>query len=198
MKKYLFVSLCIVSACAFTNTYAQVNDDQVLMTVGDRPVSLHEFKSMYYKNLPKDSLKNQKTLDNYLNLFTDFRLKVNAALDARIDTTPSFRQEMNEYRQKLADPYMRDTAVENALVKQAYERMLTDVRSEHILIKVSPDAAPADTLAAYNKILKIREEIEKKQITFENAAKKYSKDDTHCPNGWRHWLPELTGCCICF
>ena len=84
---------------------------------------------MYYKNLSKDSLKSQKALDNYLKLFTDFRLKVNAAMDARMDTTPSFKQEMNEYRQKLADPYMRDQTVEDQLVKEAYDRMQTDSKS---------------------------------------------------------------------
>jgi len=183
MKKYFFSTVCLIFSGVCIQAEAQVSDPQILMTVGNRPVTLHEFKSMYYKNLPKDSLKNQKTLNNYLTLFTEFRLKVNAAIDARLDTTPSFRQEMNEYRQKLADPYMRDTAVENALVKEAYNRMLTDVKASHILIKLAPDAAPADTLAAYNKIIKIREEIVKKQIGFEEAAKKYSQDDRTAANG---------------
>ncbi|HTA83625.1 MAG TPA: peptidylprolyl isomerase [Bacteroidia bacterium] len=183
MKKYFFVPFCIISVLATLQSNAQVSDPQVLMTVGTRPVSLQEFKAMYYKNLPKDSAKSKKALDNYLSLYTEFRLKVNAAIDARLDTTPSFKQEMNEYRQKLADPYMRDTAVQNNLVKEAYERMKTDVQASHILIKLSTDALPADTLAAYNKALKIREDIVKKQITFEEAAKKYSMDDRSASHG---------------
>ncbi len=63
---------------------------------------------------------------------------------------------MNEYRQKLAEPYVRDQSVEDQLVKQAYDRTLTDVHACHILIKVGPDTAPADTLAAYKKITDIR------------------------------------------
>ena len=90
-------------------------------------------------------------------------LKVNAALDARLDTTSSFKGEMNEYRQKLAEPKMRDTAVENQLIKEAYERTKWDIRAEHILVKVAPDASPADTLTAYKKIMKIREKILKKR-----------------------------------
>jgi peptidyl-prolyl cis-trans isomerase SurA len=85
---------------------------------------------------------------------------------------------MNEYSQKLAEPYMRDQAVEDQLIKQAYDRTLTDVHASHILIKIGPDAAPADTLAAYKKIAGIRERILKKEITFEEAAKENS-DDTY-------------------
>ena len=159
-----------------TGSYAQQSDPQILMTVGNRPVALSEFKAMYYNNLSKDSLKNPKALDNYLKLFIEFRLKVNCAIDARIDTTPSFKQEMNEYRQKLAEPKMRDTLVESKLIKEAYERTKWDIRAKHILIKVGTDASPADSLAAYNKIMGIRNKILKGDTTFEDAAKKYSED----------------------
>ncbi len=177
MKKYFFVPFCVISVLTTLSSNAQISDPQILMTVGNHPVTLQEFKSMYYKNLSKDSIKSKKALDNYLALYTEFRLKVNAAIDARLDTTPSFKQEMNEYRQKLADPYMRDQAVEDQLVKEAYDRMQTDIKASHILIKLANDASPADTLAAYDKILKVREDIVKKQISFDDAAKKYSMDD---------------------
>jgi peptidyl-prolyl cis-trans isomerase SurA len=176
MKRNIFL-ISIFSALTAISS-AQVSDNQVLMTVGNSQVPVSEFKAMYYNNLSKDSLKNPKALDNYLKLFIDFRLKVNAAMDARLDTTPSFKQEMNEYRQKLAEPKMRDTMVENQLIREAYERTKWDIRAEHILIKVAADAPPADTMAAYKKIMKIREKILKKDTTFEGAAKKYS-DDTY-------------------
>lgn len=172
-RKIILGSLFLAIA---TISNAQVNDSQTLMTVGTQPVPLSEFKAMYYNNLSKDSLKNQKALDNYLKLFIEFRLKVNAAMDARLDTTLSFKQEMNEYRSKLAEPKMRDTMVLNQLIKEAYDRTKWDVRAEHILLKVAPDATPADTLAVYNKIMKIRAKIIKGDTTFEAAAKKYSED----------------------
>jgi len=183
MKKKISACCFAIITCAILNVNAQNSDPTVLMTVGRYPVSLQEFKSMYYKNLPKDSIKNQKALDNYLKLFTEFRLKVNAAMDARLDTTPQFKQEMGEYRQKLADPYMRDQTVEDNLVKEAYERMKTDVRVSHILLKLSNDASPADTMAMYKKIMDIRNKIVKKEMTFEAAAKQYSMDDRSGPNG---------------
>lgn len=172
----LFSALSVISS-------AQVNDPQILMTVGNQSVPVSEFKAMYYNNLSKDSLKNPKALDNYMKLFIDFRLKVSAAMDARLDTTASFKQEMNEYRDKLAEPKMRDTMVENRLIKEAYERTKWDVKAEHILIKVTPDASPADTLAAYKKIKKIREKIIKKDTTFEAAATKYSEDTYSATKG---------------
>ena len=173
---FLFLSLSLVSS-------AQNSDPQILMTVGNQAVPISEFKSMYYNNLSKDSLKNPKAMANYLQLFIDFKLKVLAAEDARLDTTPSFKQEMGQYRDKLAAPKMRDTVVENRLIKEAYERMKWDIHAEHILIKVAADAVPADTLAAYKKIEKIREKIIKGDTTFEGAAKKYSDDTYSKTNG---------------
>jgi len=165
----LFSALAVISS-------AQTDGSQILMTVGNQPVPVSEFKAMYYNNLSKDSLKNPKALNNYMKLFIDFRLKVNAAMDARLDTTPSFKQEMNEYRDKLAEPMMHDSAVENQLIRQAYERMKWDIKAEHILIKLAPDASPADTLLAYKKLMKFRERIIKGDTTFEGVAKRYSDD----------------------
>src|ERR1700722_2160746 len=141
MKKHISVLYSTILVLSSLCANAQGHDPQILMTVGNRPVTLQEFKSMYYKNLSKDSIKSKKALDNYLALFTDFRLKVNAAIDAKLDTTPSFKQEMNEYRQKLAEQYMRDQTVEDQLVKQAFDRMQTDIKVSHILIKVATDAS---------------------------------------------------------
>ena len=172
----LFSSLAAISS-------AQVSDLNTLMTVGNQSVSIDEFKAMYYNNLSKDSLKSPKALNNYMQLFIDFRLKVSAALDAKLDTTTSFKQEMSEYRQKLAEPKMRDTSVEEQLIKEAYERSKWDVKAEHILIKVGADASPADTLAAYKKIMKIREKIVKGDTTFEDAARRYSADTYSAKNG---------------
>lgn len=173
-KRSLFLVSLFSAVTAICS--AQDSASQVFMTVGDQPVTLNEFKVMYYNNLSKDSLKSPKALVEYLDLFIDFRLKVNAALDARIDTTPSFKQEMGEYREKLAEPRMRDTAVENKLIQEAYERTKWDVRAEHILIKVAPDASPEDTMLAYKEMMKIREKIVKGDTTFEDAARKYSSD----------------------
>lgn len=175
MRKQIILLASVFSLLTVMSK-AQVNDPNTLMTVGNQQVSVSEFKSMYYNNLSKDSLKNPKALTNYLQLFIDFKLKVNAALDARLDTTASFKQEMKEYRDKLAEPKMRDTAVENHLIKEAYEREKWDIHAEHILIKVAPDASPADSLAAYKKIMAIREKIVKGDTTFEAAARKYSED----------------------
>ncbi len=174
MRKGIFIySILLAASVPFVNGQS---NDPVVMTVGSDQVKLSEFKSMYYKNLPKDSVKSPQALNNYLKLFIDFRLKVDAARDAHIDTTASFRQEMSQYRQKLADPFMHDKDMEDFLVKQAYDRMLTDVHAAHILLRVNPDDSPADTLRLYRKMEDIRDMIIKKKITFENAAKKYSDD----------------------
>lgn len=167
--------LCLLFAASNLLAQSQ-NGDPTVMTVGADQVKLSEFKAMYYKNLPKDSVKSREALNNYSKLFIDFRLKVDAANDAHLDTSLAFKQEMAQYRQKLAEPYMHDKDVENFLIKEAYNRMQTDVHACHILLRVSPDDSPADTLRLYRKMEDIRSMILKKKITFENAAKKYSDD----------------------
>ena len=76
-----------------------------------------------------------------------------------MDTIAAFKRELKGYRKQLARHYFMDEKVMNSLVKEAYNRMQYDVRVSHILIRVGPDASPADTLKTWNKINKIRSEI---------------------------------------
>jgi len=92
-----------------------------------------------------------------------------------MDTAASFIKELKGYRKQLARPYFVDERMTDSMVKEAYNRMKYDVRVSHILIRVSPDAAPADTLKAWNKINKIRLEIIS-GLNFGVAAAKYSED----------------------
>jgi peptidyl-prolyl cis-trans isomerase SurA len=146
-----------------------------LLRVGDSVVSVAEFDYVYKKNNNTDSLYVKQNLDEYLNLFTKFKMKVLDAYSAGLDTTTSFKKELESYRKQLAQPYLTEKKVSEQLVKEAYERMKQEVNASHILIMVTPDAAPSDTLAKYKKI----QDIRKKALAgadFEELAKQYSED----------------------
>jgi peptidyl-prolyl cis-trans isomerase SurA len=150
----------LVTALLFTFITVQVNaqtKDPVLMTVNSKPVTKSEFENIFKKN-NKDAKADKAALDEYMELFTNFKLKVCEAEELGMDTISKFTKELNGYRDQLKRPYLTDTELNEELVKEAYERMKEEVRASHILIKVEPTASPEDTLKAYKRIMKLRKQ----------------------------------------
>lgn len=158
----------------------QVNDAALLTIAGER-VYLSEFKSIFMKNTKKDTLKDEKEIEEYLELFTNYKLKVREARAIGMDTTKSFRDELKGYRSQLTKPYLTDTATENRLLKEAYQRKLSDIKASHILVKVAPDADPKDTAIAYKRIMQLRNRIIKGEpfakVARETSEVGSAKDD---------------------
>jgi peptidyl-prolyl cis-trans isomerase SurA len=142
-----------------------------LVNIGGQKISVADFMKVYNKNRGQDSISVQ----DYLDLYINFKLKVMEAESKKMDTARSFIRELRGYRKQLAKPYFVDEKVSNALVKEAYQRKLYDIRASHILIRLKPDASPDDTLKAWNKINKIRKEILNGK-DFSKAAIAYSED----------------------
>ena len=165
----------------FCITISAQNDKEIVLSVGDDKIHLDEFKSIFYKN-NKDTIITKDYLDDYMNLFINFRLKVKQAKDLGYDTIPKFLDELSMYRSQLAKPYLTDDNFDDRLVNEAYQRMQLDINASHILFSVSNNALPSDTLLAYNKALNIREKIID-GLNFSNAAKKYSDDKSALNNG---------------
>lgn len=151
------------------------SQDPVVMTVNNEEVTISEFQEIFWKN-KKENVTNKEELDEYVQLFTNFRLKVEAAEAAGLDTTQKFLNEFNGYKIQLQKPYLVDTSVTDELMKEAYYRTENELRASHILVGVAQDASPEDTLAAYNEILDIRNQILNGKIKFADAAVKYSTD----------------------
>ena len=170
MKKYL---LLFVIFCVYSLSFAQ--NSEVILSVGDDKITLNEFKSIFYKNNHNDSTITKEYLDEYILLFINFRLKVKEAKALQYDTIPEFVNELAMYRNQLSKPYLSDNQFDEKLIKQAYERMQTDINASHILISVHDKALPVDTLKAYNKAKDIRSKI-LKGIDFSQASKQYSDD----------------------
>ena len=169
MKRYTFLLFLLLSGIF----YAQ--QSQVLMTINGKPVTVDEFESMYTKNLDLVQDPAQKDIDNYLELFTRYKLELEDAYQKKYDTLPQLKLELKSYRRDLAKKYLSDNEIIDKLVKEAYDRMKTDVHVAHILIQVSPDASPQDTLKAYKKIMSIY----KKAVAgedFSKLAQQYSQD----------------------
>lgn len=136
---------------------AQSISKEVLFTVDGEPVYTSEFLRVYNKNLDLVQDESQKDVDGYLKLFTNYKLKLREARALGLNEKPSYLKELSNYKKQLASSFMKDSKVTDALVEEAYVRISYDVNASHILIKLSEDASPQDTLKAYNQILKLRD-----------------------------------------
>jgi peptidyl-prolyl cis-trans isomerase SurA len=148
---------------------------KALVTIGDEKISSDEFLKVYKKNNTGSDIYNEEAINDYLNLYINFKLKVLEAEALKMDTISSFEKELDGYRTQLAKPYFIDETVNEQLLDEAYNHLKKDVRASHILIMADENATPADTLIAFNKITEIREEIILGK-DFAAAAVEYSDD----------------------
>lgn len=181
MRKFFF-SVAIF----FTGTQLVLANDPTLMIINGKPVKKSEFEYIYNKNNSNNSL-DKKTLTEYVDLFVNFKLKVEEAKAQGLDTTKSFVSELAGYRSQLTTPYLTDSKVDDGVLQEAYNRMKEDVEVSHILIRTTPNASPADTLAAFKKIMAIAKRIEKED--FAKVAKELSEDESAKDNsGYIGWI----------
>ena len=156
MKKTFLLFAAIIAAASM---YSQVDDNEVLMTVNGEPSTVGEFLYIYQKN-NQEAQVDQKSIEEYVELFTNFKLKVAAAKEAGIDTTAAFRKELEGYRRQATPKYMTDPASEETVIQKAYGRMLNDRRVSHIAIRcVDVAREDAEVQAAREKIEQIRQRV---------------------------------------
>ncbi len=170
MKKYILLFNIIIGYLLSAQ-----QKDNVLMYVNNKPVYVDEFENLYTKNLDMVQDPAQKDIDNYLQLFIRYKLELEDAYQKKYDTLPYLVKELKKYRNDLAAKYKTDEEIIDKLIKEAYERMLYDVKVSHILIQTPPNAAPQDTLKAYRKIMKIYKQAIA-GTDFNDLAVKYSQD----------------------
>ena len=173
LKMFLLASFLMPTL--FANAQSKI-DNQVLMTIGDQDVTVKEFTDVYYKNNLKSDVIEKKSVDEYLELFTTFRMKVMEAERLQLDTSAKFQRELAGYRKQLAKPFMSSDDISDELLQEAYERKLKDIRASHILVRCDKNALPSDTLKAYNKAMEIRKKALAKDADFGALADQYSDD----------------------
>ena len=150
MKKFLFSALVL---CASMCSFAQ--EDQVLMTIAGKPIMVSEFMYIYEKNNQESSVE-KKTMQEYLDLFVNFKLKVAEAEAQGVDTTAAFKKELAGYRAQATPKYMKDNAAIDSLVVLSYNRIAKPRRAAHIVVQCPQDADSAAVAAALQRINEAR------------------------------------------
>lgn len=136
---------------------AQSENKNLLFTVAGDSVYSTEFIRVYNKNLDLVQDESQKDIDGYLNMFINYKLKLKEAKSLGLDKKPSYNRELASYKKQLTQSFITDNQVTEALVNEAYNRILNEVEASHILIKLEQHASVQDTMEAYNSILKLRD-----------------------------------------
>ena len=151
--KRIFLSMAVLGLMM-----SAAAEDKVLMTIDGEPVMASEFMYIYQKNNQETALE-QKSIDEYLDLFINFKLKVHEAKQQGIDTTEAFKKELAGYRAQATPRYLKDEAAIDSLVQMSYDRMAHDRRAAHIAIQCPMNADDSTTEAALAKINDIRERV---------------------------------------
>ena len=155
---------------------------QNLLTIEDENISLEEFKTVFYKNNNNTEI-TKEYLDEYMELFVNFKLKVRNADELGLDTVSAFITELSGYRRQLAKPYLKNKEFDENMLFEAYDRMKQDIKASHILIQVDEKATANQEQSIYDRILAIRTDILAGKILFTDAAKKNSDDKSALNNG---------------
>lgn len=169
----LWLSLAVIlSSCSLFNSQGP-EKKQTILEVGDQDISVDEFRYVYEKNNSDDpDLYSEESLKDYADLYKNFKLKVEAAKDAGLDTLPKLNREFRSYREQLAEPYLRSDSIKEALLKEAYQRRLKQVKAQHISIRVPRGAPAQDTAQALKRLKTIRDKATSGK-DFEILAKAY-------------------------
>lgn len=162
---------------------ASAQDDPILFSVGNEDVKTSEFLYIYNKNNGVTANYNKSSINEYLELYKNFKLKVYHARQMKMDTIQRLKTELNGYREQLAATYLNDNGVMGKLASEAYARMLKEVEVSHILINIPKAGSQQDTTQSYNKAMEIYNLLINGGMTFEELARLQSHDAKTKNNG---------------
>lgn len=173
------IALLFLSQLGFS-AFAQ---EKELLKIGNEKISVQEFERLYQKNnseIQTDSL--QLSVDEYLDLFIAFKLKVMEAKRLEYDTVKAFKDEIAGYRKELSEPYLTNITCGEDVLKEMYRRSVNEVKARHILFRLKSNAPPADTFMVYSGALRMRKAL-LDGANFNQMAKQYSQDPSAKNNG---------------
>lgn len=134
--------------------------NETLMTINGKAISAEEFIYIYEKNNQAGAI-DPKSMDEYLDMFINFKLKVAEAESLGIDTTESFKKELKGYRAQAIPKYMQDANAIDSLVEMSWRHMSKDRRAAHIAIQCPKTADSTQQVEALAKINEAYERVTK-------------------------------------
>lgn len=186
MKIRILLSVLLLTL--FTPAFSQDEPkyaSKILFELDDSEYNLGNFEYYFLKNSERPSRDSAKVLvQEYLDLYVNFRLKVLEATNKGLDKEKTFIDEYEGYKKQLVEPFLTSKKFEEELIENVYERLQTEVAASHILLKVESGALPSDTLRIYNELLAIKDQVQN-GTSFEQLAREKSEDPSAKSNAGR-------------
>ncbi len=137
MKKHCPIFLLFLGLLLplISTAQSKVNDN--VLTIDNQYIKSDEFLWMFNKNSELNKIESELDLDQYMELFVSFKLKVAEAIEQGMDTDASFQRELRGYKTKLERNYLSDQTISNSLLLEAYNRLQYDVKAIHVLVRLN-------------------------------------------------------------
>ena len=163
MKKYyLILALAAMKSSAHAQTF---------ITYGNNSISKEEFLKAYNKNKTQVDDK-EKALREYVELYTNFKLKVKAAAELGIDTLPQIQFDISNFREQIMQNYLNDEEAIDRLLQESFGRVKKDLRLMHFSIPVAADAAVADTQKAFSAAQTLYQQLKTGNSNYNSIVEK--------------------------
>lgn len=154
MKKIILLSANLLMGISL---FAQ----QPLINYGKHSIGKVEFLKAYNKNKPTTDNTREKSVKEYVDLYANFKMKVMEALELRLDTADQFKSDLDNFRKQIIENYLSDEKTFNALTDEAYTRSLSDLHVVRYSVSIDENTSPEDSMAKYNAIKAISEQLKK-------------------------------------
>ena len=177
MKATILSLVSLMALSALPQDLSAKKDDKkdpVVFNIGGRDVKKSEFEYFYNKNNQLESLED-KSFDDYVDLFINYRLKVSEGYAQGVDTTQTYIDELAGYRKQLAEPYLTMAGWGDTLVNQAYDRRNWEVKASHLLLTCDKETPKQVVDSLYNVVLGYQHEVEA-GASFDSLARNFSQD----------------------
>lgn len=161
-----FFSVVVAATVFFSAAHSQT-----LFTYGTKTVSKQEFLKAFNKN-PDTTGTREEKIKEYLDMYVNFKLKIQAAKDEKLNLEESYKTESENFRNQLTENYINEQANINGLIKEAFERSKKDI----LIAQVFVEAKGNDTTEAYNKIKQAYSDLQSGK-DFGEVAATYSTDE---------------------
>lgn len=129
-KKFLFITALFVGILQVLGQTV----DPVIMTIAGRQITRSEFEYSLNKNAESPSAVSEAEIKEYVDLFINYRLKVQAALDAKLDTLTSFKNEYRTYRDTQLKTYVYDSLFADSVARSVYEVLRESVGDSDVVL----------------------------------------------------------------
>jgi peptidyl-prolyl cis-trans isomerase SurA len=152
-------------------------DDQIVLEVGQNKVTMRDYENFYLRNsstLESAQKSSQAEREHFLDLLTNYKLKLQDAYDRHLLDDPEIMSELREYRSTLASTFLIEKDITGPGIRRLYDRRQKQVHVQQILLAMKPDASPADTLRIFTKATDIIRRA-KAGENFDSLAIKYSE-----------------------